>query len=206
MTSIHIHNTLTRKKEVFTPIDGKNIRVYACGPTVYNYAHIGNARPAVVFDLLVRLLRWHYGRTHVQYVRNITDIDDKIINAAKETGEPIEAITRKFADIYNADMGALGVDLPDHQPRATDYIPQMVEMIEKLVARGHAYAAEGHVLFNVPSWPDYGRLSGRSRDAMRARPDSSVTCASLHCSGNSSDSVGYVPEIVADAWIFGPFA
>ncbi len=166
--TIHLYNTLTRQKEEFRPIDPKNVRMYACGPTVYNYAHIGNARPAVIFDLLARLLRYTYGKKHVVYTRNITDIDDKIIQAAQETGVAIGAITEKFARIYNEDMGLLGVDLPDHQPRATEYITQMELMINKLLRSGHAYEAEGHVLFHVPSWPEYGRLSNRNRDDMIA--------------------------------------
>lgn len=166
--TIYIHNTLTRQKEEFRPIDPKNVRVYACGPTVYNYAHIGNARPAVVFDLLARLLRHVYGTRHVTYTRNITDIDDKIIQAAQETGEPMSAITEKYAKIYNEDMGALGVGIPDHQPRATDYIADMLDMMQKLITAGHAYAVEGHVLFHVPSWPEYGGLSRRSRDDLIA--------------------------------------
>jgi cysteinyl-tRNA synthetase len=166
--AIYLHNTLTRQKEEFHPIDPARVRLYACGPTVYNYAHIGNARPAVIFDLLARLLRHAYGAEHVVYTRNITDIDDKIIQAAAETGEDISAITEKYARIYNEDMGALGVAVPDHQPRATEYIPQMIDMIEKLIKSGHAYAAEGHVLFHVPSWPDYGGLSRRSRDDLIA--------------------------------------
>ena len=163
-----IHNTLTRKKEEFIPIDRNNVRLYACGPTVYNHAHIGNARPAVIFDLLASLLRYMYGKGHVSYTRNITDIDDKIIEAAKKSGEPITAITEKYATIYNEDMGALGVLPPDHQPKAADFIPQMLVMIDKLIAAGHAYEAEGHVLFNVPSWPDYGQLSRRTRDDLVA--------------------------------------
>ncbi len=166
--AIYIHNTLTRQKEEFKPINAKNVRVYACGPTVYNYAHIGNARPAVIFDLLVRVLRYVYGKRHVSYTRNITDIDDKIMTAAAETGELITAITEKFTRIYNDDMAALGVGAPDHQPRATEYVTQMLLMIEKLLKAGHAYAADGHVLFHVPSWPDYGRLSRRSRDDLIA--------------------------------------
>lgn len=165
---IYIHNTLTRQKEVFKPIDPKNVRVYACGPTVYNYAHIGNARPAVIFDLLVRVLRHAYGKRHVSYTRNITDIDDKIMDAAAETGQPIAEITEKFTRIYNDDMAALGVLPPDHQPRATEYVTQMLLMIEKLIRAGHAYAADGHVLFHVPSWPEYGGLSRRSRDDLIA--------------------------------------
>ncbi len=166
--TLFLHNTLTREKEEFKPIDAQNVRLYACGPTVYNYAHIGNARPAVVFDLLAKVLRHIYGSEHVTYTRNITDIDDKIIQAAQDSGEEISAITQKYAAIYNADMGALGIDLPDHQPKATDYIPQMIDMISKLIASGNAYAAEGHVMFNVPSWPEYGQLSRRNRDDMIA--------------------------------------
>jgi cysteinyl-tRNA synthetase len=166
--TLKIHNTLSRQKEVFTPIDEKRVRLYACGPTVYNYAHIGNARPAVIFDLLSRVLRQIYGEKNVVYTRNITDIDDKIIDAARETGEAIDVITEKFARIYNDDMAALGVRAPDHQPRATHYLPQMIKMVEDLIAAGKAYAADGHVLFNVPSWPDYGQLSRRNRDDMIA--------------------------------------
>lgn len=166
--ALYIHNTLTRQKEEFHPIDAGNVRLYACGPTVYNHAHIGNARPAVVFDLLARVLRHIYGADHVTYSRNITDIDDKIIQSSKETGVEISVITEKYTQIYNDDMGALGVGLPDHQPRATDYIPQMIDMIEKLIKAEHAYAAEGHVLFHVPSWPEYGGLSRRSRDDLIA--------------------------------------
>lgn len=160
--TLFLHNSLGRTKEAFVPLDPGHVRVYACGPTVYSYAHIGNARAALVFNLLARVLRRLYPR--VTYVSNITDVDDKIMAAAKETGEPIEAITRKFERIYNEDMQALGCTLPDVQPRATDYIPEMVALIERLIARGHAYAAEGHVLFHVPSFPAYGGLSGRSRD------------------------------------------
>ncbi len=168
MTALYLYNTLAKAKEAFKPIDARNVRMYACGPTVYNYAHIGNARPAVIFDLLARVLEEIYGADHVSYARNITDIDDKIIAAAQETGEPIGAITEKFARIYNDDMGALGVRKPRHQPRATEYIPQMLSMIGRLVEAGHAYAAEGHVLFHVPSWPEYGKLSRRNRDDMVA--------------------------------------
>ena len=162
MTQVKLHNTLTGEKDVFTPLDPAHVKVYACGPTVYNYAHIGNARMAVVFDLLVAVLRAHYPR--VTYVSNITDVDDKIMAASAETGEAIDSITRKFEKIYNDDMAMLGVAAPTVQPRATEHIPQMIALCKKLIARGHAYAADGHVLFSVPSFPAYGRLSGRSRD------------------------------------------
>lgn len=162
--TLRLYNTLTRAKEAFTPIDPANVRLYVCGPTVYDYAHIGNARPVVVFDVLTRLLRHRYGAEHVTYVRNITDVDDKIIAAARDSGEPIDRITARTAEAYASDMAALGALPPDREPRATAHIPQMVAMIERLIAAGHAYAAEGHVLFGVPSWSDYGRLSRRPRD------------------------------------------
>jgi cysteinyl-tRNA synthetase len=162
MPTLKLHNSLSGAKEIFQPIDPTHIRVYACGPTVYNYAHIGNARMAVAFDQLVRVLRSLYPK--VTYASNITDVDDKIMNAAKETGQSIDSITTKFARIYNEDMAALGVLPPDVQPYATGHIPDMIILIEKLIARGHAYAAEGHALFHVPSFPAYGSLSRRSRD------------------------------------------
>ena len=136
--------------------------MYACGPTVYNYAHIGNARMAVVFDLLSRVLKSQYSK--VTYVSNITDVDDKIIKASAETGDPIEAITKKYTRIYNEDMGALGCALPDIQPKATEHIDQMIAMIDRLIKSENAYEADGHVLFHVPSYPSYGALSGSSRD------------------------------------------
>ncbi len=162
MTDLILYNTLSRQKQVFEPVNSENVRIYACGPTVYNYAHIGNARMAVVFDVLARLLRYLYPK--VTYVSNITDVEDKIIKAAKDSGEDIGTLTTKYANIYNHDMGALGVQLPDFQPRATAHIGDMQELIKALIDNGHAYAAEGHVLFHVPSFPNYGGLSGRSRD------------------------------------------
>ena len=159
---IKLYNSLAREKQVFEPIDKNNVRVYACGPTVYDFAHIGNARMAVVFDQWIRVLRTVYPK--VTYVSNITDIDDKIMDAAKAKGVPVSEITEKYAAIYNADMAALGVNPPDMQPKATECIPEMIAMIETLIAKGHAYEAQGHVLFNVPSDPSYGALSGRSRD------------------------------------------
>ncbi len=166
MAELKLYNSLTRKKEVFDPIDASHIRIYACGPTVYSYAHIGNARMAVIFDVLARLLRETYPK--VTYVSNITDIDDKIIDAARQSGEPIYVITNKYADIYNADMASLGVTAPDIQPRATDHIAGMIDIIEALIEKGHAYEADGHVLFHVPSFAKYGGLSGRSQDEQLA--------------------------------------
>ncbi len=166
--TIHLYNTLQREKQVFTPIDPQNIRMYVCGPTVYDYAHIGNARPVVAFDVLFRLLRHVYGADHVTYARNITDIDDKIMAASVETGESIEIITKRTAGWYHEDMAALGAMSPNHEPRATEFVPQMVKLIAQLIARGHAYEVQGHVLFNVSSMADYGGLSGRSLEDMIA--------------------------------------
>jgi len=162
MVEIKLHNTKTRKKEVFTPIDVNNVRMYVCGPTVYDRAHLGNARPVVVFDVLNRLLRHVYGEDHVTYVRNFTDVDDKIIARAEESGREIGQITSETTQWFLEDMAALGAREPDHMPRATQYIPQMVTMIEDLIASGHAYEAEGHVLFAVESYEKYGALSGRT--------------------------------------------
>ncbi len=166
MTVLFLHNTLTRRREVFVPLDPRHVRVYVCGPTVYDLAHIGNARPAVVFDVLVRLLRRLYPR--VTYVRNITDVDDKINARAAATGEPIAAITARTAADYHADIAALGVLPPDVEPRATQHIAEIITIIERLIASGHAYAAQGHVLFSVPSYPAYGQFSGRSPDELLA--------------------------------------
>ena len=166
---IYLRNTATGEKERFEPLDPANVRMYVCGPTVYDRAHLGNARPVVVFDVLFRLLCHVYGATSVTYVRNFTDVDDKIIARAEETGRPIETITEETARWYLDDMAALGALAPTHMPRATDYIAGMVEMIGKLVAQGHAYEAEGHVLFAVDSWKaHYGELSGRTVDDMIA--------------------------------------
>ena len=159
---LKLYNSLTRQKEEFTPIDENHVKMYACGPTVYNFAHIGNARMAVVFDQWSRLLKYTYPK--VTYVSNITDVEDKIITAAEEAGVPISEITEKYTKIYNADMASLGVNLPDIQPKATEYIDEMIAMSQTLIEKGHAYEAEGHVLFHVPSDPSYGALSGRSRD------------------------------------------
>jgi cysteinyl-tRNA synthetase len=163
-----LHNTLTRRKEVFEPLDSKNVRMYVCGPTVYDFAHIGNARPVIVFDVLYRLLRHTYGAKHVRYVRNITDVDDKINAAAKASGESIRSVTERTAKAFHEDVAALGALPPDVEPRATEHVAQMIDMTERLIASGHAYAADGHVLFSVASVRDYGRLSGRTRDEMIA--------------------------------------
>ena len=166
--TLQLYNTLTRKKEVFEPIDPANVRMYVCGPTVYDYAHIGNARPVVVFDVLFRLLRHIYGPGHVTYARNFTDIDDKIMARAAETGEPIDEITARFARIYQEDTAGVGALPPTLEPRATEHVGPMIAMVETLIDRGHAYEADGHVLFHVPSMPDYGRLSGHTRDELVA--------------------------------------
>jgi cysteinyl-tRNA synthetase len=166
MTSLSLHNTRTRRLEVFAPIDPNNVGVYLCGPTVYDLAHIGNARNVVVFDILVRLLRRLYPR--VTYVRNITDVDDKINARAAESGEPIAAITARTTADYHADMAALFTLPPDIEPRATAHIAEIIMIIERLIARGHAYAAEGHVLFAVSSDPDYGKFSGHSPEDLIA--------------------------------------
>ncbi|MBM3641547.1 MAG: class I tRNA ligase family protein, partial [Alphaproteobacteria bacterium] len=160
--ALKIYNTLTRKKEEFRPIDPANVRMYVCGPTVYDYAHIGNARPLIVFDVLFRLLRHLYGAEHVTYVRNITDVDDKINARAAERGISIRELTEETNKVFQEDVKALGCLEPTMQPRATEHIAQMIAIIERLIASGHAYAADGHVLFDVPSMPSYGRLSRRS--------------------------------------------
>ena len=184
-----IYNTLNNKKEIFEPIDENHIKVYACGPTVYNYAHIGNARPAVVCDLLVRVLRQLYPK--VTYVSNITDVDDKIMKASEETGESIKTITEKYTKIYNEDMNALGVIRPDYQPRATDHISDMIKLVEKMISNGTAYESEGHVLFNVPSYKNYGALSGRDFDDQMA--GSRIEVASFK--KNPSDFVLWKPSV-----------
>ena len=165
---LRLYNTLTRGKEAFVPLDPSNVRMYVCGPTVYDFAHIGNARPIIVFDVLYRLLRHVYGAEHVRYVRNITDVDDKINARAAERGISIRELTEETNEVFQADVKALGCLEPDAQPRATEHIAAMIEIIERLIASGHAYAADGHVLFDVPSMKDYGRLSRRSLDEMIA--------------------------------------
>jgi cysteinyl-tRNA synthetase len=165
---IRLFNTLTKSKDDFAPLDAKNVRMYVCGPTVYDFAHIGNARPAIVFDLLFRLLRREYGAAHVTYVRNITDVDDKINARAAERGISIRDLTEETAKIYFADVAALGCIEPTITPRATEHIAPMIALIEALIAAGHAYAAQGHVLFDVSSKPDYGKLANRSLKEMVA--------------------------------------
>lgn len=165
---IRLHDTMQREKRPFVPLNPQRITMYVCGPTVYGRAHIGNARPAVVFDTLARLIRHEFGDNNLIYARNVTDVDDKIINSAKEEGVDTSVITERYERFYLEDMGALGVRPPDIAPHATQEIPAMVTMIEELVAKGHAYEAEGHVLFHVPSDADYGALSRRERDAMLA--------------------------------------
>ena len=158
---MQLHNTLSGRKEPFEPQDPKRVTMYVCGPTVYSFAHIGNARPAVVFDVLARVLRRKYAG--VVYARNITDIDDKINAAAQKEGVGIDVITARYAKVYHEDMAALGVGSPDAEPRVTEHLASIIAMIERIIAAGHAYAAEGHVLFHVPSYPDYGQLSKRDR-------------------------------------------
>ena len=163
---MQFHNTLTGQKEPFVPLNPQRVTMYVCGPTVYSYAHIGNARPAVVFDVLARLLRRKYPT--VIYARNITDIDDKINKAAAEQGVEIGVITARYAAAYHEDLAALGVLPPDAEPRVTEHLPQIISMIERLIASGHGYVAEGHVLFNVTAYAEYGQLSKRDRREMLA--------------------------------------
>ena len=166
MTSLRLHNTLTRSKDEFIPLDPAHVRVYACGPTVYDRIHVGNARPIVVFDVLVRLLRRLYPK--VTYVRNITDVDDKIITRAGERGIGIDRLCADTIACFHEDVAALGALPPDHEPRATEFIDDMIAMIQTLIKGGFAYAAEGHVLFSVAAMPAYGALSGRSMEDMIA--------------------------------------
>ncbi len=172
--ALQLYNTLTRKKEPFAPLDPANVRMYVCGPTVYDYAHIGNARPVIVFDVLYRLLRHVYGADHVTYARNITDVDDKInARAARDfpelpLNEAIRCVTEATTAQFHKDIAALGVLPPDVEPRATGHIDEMKAMIEVLVSKGHAYVEQDHVLFSVPSMAAYGKLSGRSLEEMEA--------------------------------------
>jgi cysteinyl-tRNA synthetase len=168
MSDIRLYDTLAREKRVFTPADEGRVTMYLCGPTVYNRAHIGNARPAVVFDVLARLLRHRYGADSLVFARNVTDVDDKIIQAAADEGVDPAVITARYERFYDDDMGALGVARPDLTPHATEHVAEMIAMIARLIGTGNAYEAEGHVLFNVPSDPDYGALGRRDREAMIA--------------------------------------
>src|ERR1051326_4736667 len=153
--TLRLFNTLTKTKDAFTPLDAKNVRMYVCGPTVYDFAHIGNARPVIVFDLLFRLLRHIYGADKVAYVRNITDVDDKINARAAERGVPIRTLTEETYNNFKHDVAALGCLPPTVEPRATEHIEEMKLLIERLIASGNAYVAEDHALFSVPSMPDY---------------------------------------------------
>src|ERR1700691_527225 len=174
MTNLRLYNTLTRSKEDFAPIDPANVRMYVCGPTVYDFAHIGNARPVIVLDVLFRLLRHLYGADHVTYVRNITDVDDKINARAAEEypglalNEAIRKVTETTDRQFHEDVAALGCLPPTVEPRATEHIAEMKTLIERLVASGNAYVAEDHVLFAVSTMPEYGKLSHRSLDEMIA--------------------------------------
>lgn len=168
MTQIYLHNTLKQRKDKFTPIDANNVRMYVCGPTVYDRAHLGNAKTSVVFDVLFRLLCQVYGKEHVTYVSNITDVDDKILNKHKQTGKSIREITEQTYQWYLEDMEKLNVLAPTYRPRATEYINEMIELVKLLLKNGHAYESAGHVLFDVDSFPAYGSLSGRSMKEMLA--------------------------------------
>jgi len=166
--TLRLYNTLSRSREEFRPLDPSNVRVYVCGPTVYDFAHIGNARPMIVFDVLFRLLRHVYGDAHVTYVRNITDVDDKIIVRAAEEAVPILELTSRTTKQFHEDVAALTCLMPNHEPRATAYLPAMIAMIARLLESGHAYEAEGHVLFEVATRADYGKLARRSLDELVA--------------------------------------
>ena len=168
MTQIYLNNTLKQKKVPFEPIDSSNVRMYVCGPTVYDRAHLGNAKTSVVFDVLYRVLCAVYGKNHVTYVSNITDVDDKILNKHKETGKPIREITEQTLNWYLEDMAKLNVLAPNYRPRATEYIEEMIELVKRLLENKHAYLSQGHVLFDVESMPGYGFLSGRSMKEMLA--------------------------------------
>jgi cysteinyl-tRNA synthetase len=162
MAQLRLYNSLTNRKEDFSPIDNDHVKVYTCGPTVYNFAHIGNARPPLVSDILVRLLNHLYNK--VTYVSNITDIDDKIIATSIKQNVPIDELTKKYENVYNQNLKELGISKPDYQPRATDHIKEMIDQIKELVDNGHAYLSDEHVLFSVKTFPKYGVLSGRDKD------------------------------------------
>ena len=193
-----LYNSLTRKKEVFKPQDPKRVTMYNCGPTVYSYAHIGNARAAVVADVLFRVLRHIYGEDHVVYARNITDVDDRIIQNAKETGRPISEITEKYARIYNEDLAAIGCLLPTHQPKCTAHIDDMVAMTSDLIEKGFAYESDGHVFFDVSTYEDYGKLSGNTLENLRG--GDRVGEGEIARKKNSADFVLWKPELDGVGW------
>jgi len=168
MMSLQFYDSMARGKRAFEPADPSRVTMYVCGPTVYNYTHIGNARSAIAFDLLFRVLRHEYGADHVHYARNFTDIDDKIIKASKETGAPIAEITEKFAQVYLDELAELNSLAPTATPRATEHLPEMIALVERLIKNDAAYAAENHVLFSIEAFDDYGKLSGVDRDEMIA--------------------------------------
>ena len=199
-----LYNSLTRKKEPFIPQDPKRVTMYNCGPTVYSYAHIGNARAAVVADVLFRVLRHIYGEDAVVYARNITDVDDRIIKAASETGVPISDITEKYARIYNEDLAALNCLPPTSQPKATVHIPNMIEMISDLIEKDHAYVSDGHVFFDVSTYENYGTLSGNSLEALRG--GDRVGEGETDRKRNAADFVLWKPELDGVGWDapFGP--
>lgn len=193
-----LYNSLTRKKEQFIPQDPKRVTMYNCGPTVYSYAHIGNARAAVVADVLFRVLRHIYGEDHVVYARNITDVDDRIIQSAKETGKPISEITEKYAKIYNDDLTAIGCLQPTSQPKATEHIGNMIEMISELLAKDFAYTSDGHVFFDVSKYDDYGKLSGNTLEALRG--GDRVGEGEVARKRNAADFVLWKPELDGVGW------
>ncbi|MEP3890862.1 MAG: cysteine--tRNA ligase [Hellea sp.] len=193
-----LYNSLTRQKEVFTPQDPTRVTMYNCGPTVYSYAHIGNARAAVVADVLFRVLRHIYGEDHVIYARNITDVDDRIIQSAKETGKPISDITEKYARIYNEDLAAIGCLPPTEQPKCTAHIDNMAAMISDLLEKGFAYESDGHVFFDVSKYDDYGKLSGNNLESLRG--GNRVGEGEVARKRNSADFVLWKPELDGVGW------
>jgi len=197
-TSLWLYNSLSRKKEVFNPQDPARVTMYNCGPTVYSYAHIGNARAAVVADVLFRVLRHIYGLGHVIYARNITDVDDKIIANAQEQGVPMAQITEKYARIYNEDLAAIGCLPPTHQPKATDNIDGMIALIQSLLAGGYAYASDDHVFFDVSQYDDYGKLSGNTLEALKK--GDRVGEGEVARKKNAADFVLWKPELGGVGW------
>jgi len=195
---LKLYNSLTRKKEVFKPDNPERVTMYNCGPTVYSYAHIGNARAAVVADVLFRVLRHIYGEDHVVYARNITDVEDKIIQAAKEQGVEISEITEKYARIYNEDLAALNCLMPTVQPKATETIDGMISIIEKLLEDDFAYQSDGHVFFDVSKFKDYGKLSGNTLDALKK--GDRVGEGEVARKKNSADFVLWKPELDGVGW------